>query len=172
MRFDPATGKRRLLLSETSDVWINLHDLFKPLKRGGFLWASERSGFRHLSLCDDDGALLRQLTEGEWMVDDLAGVDEERQLVYFTATRESPLERHLYVVPLAGGEPQRITQAPGMHAVTLDHGCRRFVDVYDAVDSPPSVTSALAGRRRGCCTSSTTAATRASTCSGCSRPSW
>ena len=140
VRFDPATGERRLLLSETSDVWINLHDLFKPLKRGGFLWASERSGFRHLSLCDDDGALLRQLTEGEWMVDGLAGVDEERQLVYFTATRESPLERHLYVVPLAGGEPQRITQAPGMHAVTLDHGCRRFVDVHDAVDRPPSVT--------------------------------
>ena len=27
-----------------------------------------------------------------------------------------------------------------MHAVTLDHGCRRFVDVYGTIDSPPSVT--------------------------------
>ena len=112
VRFDPATGKSRLLLSETSDVWINLHDLFKPLKRGGFLWASERSGFRHLYLCDDEGALLRQLTGGEWMVDDVVGVDEERQVVYFTATLESPLERHLYVTPLAGSEPKRITRHP------------------------------------------------------------
>jgi dipeptidyl-peptidase-4 len=138
--FDPASGQRRLLLSETSDVWINLHDQFKPLKQGGFLWASERSGFRHLYQYQDDGTLLRQVTAGDWMVDELAGVDEERQLVYFTATRESPLERHLYVVPFAGGEPRRITQAPGMHSVTLDHACRRFVDVHDALDSPPSVT--------------------------------
>lgn len=140
VRFDPPTGKSRLLLRETSDVWINLHDLFKPLKRGGFLWASERSGFRHLYLCDDEGALLRQLTGGEWMVDDVTDVDEERQVVYFTATLESPLERHLYVASLAGGEPKRITQAPGLHAVTLDHGCRRFVDVHGTLDRPPSVT--------------------------------
>jgi dipeptidyl-peptidase-4 len=137
--FDPVTGQRRLLLSETSEIWINLHSLFRPLKRGGLLWASERSGFRHLILCDDAGQLVRTLTEGDWMVDDLAGVDEERQLVYFAATRESPLERHLYVVPFAGGEPRRLTQAPGTHVVTLDHGCQRFVEVHDALDTPPSV---------------------------------
>ena len=137
--FDPATGQRDLVLSETSDVWINLHDLYRPLQQGGFLWASERSGFRHLLLCDGSGEVVRPLTEGEWMVEELAGVDEAQRLVYFTATAESPLERHLYAVSLDGGAPRRITRAPGMHAVTLDHGCRRFVDVYDAVDRPPTV---------------------------------
>ena len=137
--FDPATGQRDLVLSETSDVWINLHDLYRPLQQGGFLWASERSGFRHLLLCDGSGEVVRPLTAGEWMVEALAGVDEAQRLVYFTATAESPLERHLYAVSLDGGAPRRITRAPGMHAVTLDHGCRRFVDVYDAVDRPPTV---------------------------------
>lgn len=66
VRFDPATGRGKLLLRETSDVWINLHDLFRPLKSsdggfGGFIWASERTGFRHLYLYDPEGRLIRPL---------------------------------------------------------------------------------------------------------------
>ena len=68
LRGDPATGRTTLLLRETSDVWINLHHVFHPLERGeeqawgGFVWASERSGFRHLEVRARDGSLLRVLT--------------------------------------------------------------------------------------------------------------
>jgi dipeptidyl-peptidase-4 len=140
VQFDPESGERRALLRETSDVWINLHDMLKPLRRGGFIWASERSGFQHLYLYAGDGALVRQLTGGEWMVESIAGVDEERELIYFTGTRDGATEAHLYVVALGGGEPRRITEAPGKHTVVLDHALRRFVDVHDALAAPPTVT--------------------------------
>ena len=48
VRFDPRTGEGTTLLTETSDVWINLHNMLTPLKDGRFVWASERTGFRHL----------------------------------------------------------------------------------------------------------------------------
>jgi len=96
VQFDPSSGERRDLLREQSDTWINLHQIFRPLRSGGhaggLIWASERDGFQHLYLYDREGKLIRQLTHGEWMVESLAGVDEARGLVYFTATRESPLE--------------------------------------------------------------------------------
>lgn len=140
LAFDPPTGQPTCLLTETSAVWINLHDLFKPLQSGGFLWASERSGYRHLERYDEQGRKVGDLTSGAWMVDALAGVDESAGLVYFTASRETPLESHLYVVDLEGDQPRRITTAPGMHAVTLDRTCRRFVDVHDSITQPPRVT--------------------------------
>ena len=140
LRFDRQSGAGKTLLTETSAVWINLHDMFTPLKDGRFVWASERTGFRHLYLYDEDGKLIRQLTDGVWMVDALAGIDEERGRVYFTATLEHPAEQHLYVVSLEGGEPRRLTHAPGMHAVTLDHARRRFIDVHSAPETPPTVT--------------------------------
>ncbi|MDQ2996392.1 MAG: DPP IV N-terminal domain-containing protein, partial [Chloroflexota bacterium] len=148
LRFDPRTGARSTLLQETSAVWINLHQIFRPLHSGdyagGFIWASERDGFQHLYLYDQDGKLIRQLTRGEWLVESLAGVDEARGLVYFTATHESPLETHLYVVALADAgdadEPRKITAAPGKHAVALDHACARFVDTHDSLDQPPTIT--------------------------------
>ena len=145
--FDPATGQRRTLLRERSEVWINLHHMFRPLERGGFLWASERSGFRHLYLYDGEGGLVRQVTIGaEWMVDSLAGVDEAAGLVYFTAGIDTPTESHLYAASLDGSEalrgltPRKITTEPGMHSVVLDHACRRFVDTHDSLAQPPRVT--------------------------------
>jgi dipeptidyl-peptidase 4 len=151
VRFDPRTGQGRTLLQETSAVWINLHDMFRPLEPGtspesnrrydgGFIWASERTGFCHLYLYDKHGNLIRPLTQGEWVVDEVVGVDQEREQVYFIATRDSPVERHLYAVSFAGGTPRRVTQAPGTHTVVVDHACRRFVDVYQALDRPPTVT--------------------------------
>ncbi|MEO7910294.1 MAG: S9 family peptidase [Roseiflexaceae bacterium] len=148
LHFDPRSGESSTLLQETSDVWVNLHQIFRPLRTGeyagSFIWASERDGFQHLYLYDQNGKLIRQLTRGEWMVESLAGVDEARGLVYFTATRESPLDTHLYVVALsdpgAAGELRKITTAPGKHAVVLDHGCTRFVDTHDSLDQPPTVT--------------------------------
>ncbi len=139
VRFDPATGARAVLLTETSDVWINLHDSHKPLKGGGFIWASERTGFRHLYLYDAEGGLVRPLTRGEWMVDDVVAVDEEGERVYFTATLDSPLERHLYTVSFAGELPRKITTEPGMHTPVVAHSFKMFVDTYESLEQPPIV---------------------------------
>lgn len=143
--FDPLTGQRKTLLREINDVWINLHDLFRPLeqahegKNGWFIWASERSGFRHLYLYDGEGNLVRPLTAGAWMLDDISGIDEANEKVYFTGTDQGPTECHLYMIPFAGGKPQRITQEPGTHAVVIDHATQRFIDTYQGLDQPPVV---------------------------------
>jgi dipeptidyl-peptidase 4 len=139
LKFDPKSGKSALLLREENEIWINLDDLFRPLKSGGFIWASERSGFRHLYLYDAEGRLIRTLTQGEWLVDDIAAVDEENERLYFTASRESPTESHLYTVSFNGEAPQRLTSEPGIHSVVCDQQYRRFVDSYQSLDQPPVV---------------------------------
>ncbi|MBW2451837.1 MAG: DPP IV N-terminal domain-containing protein, partial [Deltaproteobacteria bacterium] len=142
VRFDPQTGHRSTLLRETNDVWINLHDMFRPLKghEGAFIWASERTGFIHLYLYNAAGELLRPLTQGQWMVDKLVAVDEERGQVYFTATRDGPTESHLYAVCLEGDEPRRLTHEPGFHVIVIDHAFQRFLDLHHALDQAPTVT--------------------------------
>jgi dipeptidyl-peptidase 4 len=138
-RVDPATGVATTLLTETSDVWVNVHDAFRRLPDGGFLWASERTGFRHLELRAADGSLVRTLTSGEWMVETVAGVDVEQGTVWCTGTADGPTERHLYAVPLAGGDHVCLTTEPGTHTVVLDHGRRRFLDTHHDLDRPPVV---------------------------------
>ena len=104
LRFDPRTGQGRVLLHEQSRVWLNLHDMFHPLSAGyrdapgGFVWANEGRGFRHLALYDANGRPVRNLTEGDWLVETLAGVDEARGRRLFHCHRgrrhaASPLSR-------------------------------------------------------------------------------
>ena len=140
IKFDTSTGQPTTLLTESSDVWINLNDMFRPLADGSFIWASERTGFNHLYLYDSGGNLLRQLTLGEWQVDSIAGIDQKRGVIYFTGSKDGPTERHLYTVSIEGGEVERLTAEPGTHLVTLDHGFTKFVDVFSDTRTPPTVT--------------------------------
>jgi dipeptidyl-peptidase-4 len=137
LRFAPGTQDRSLLLEERSDTWVELHDDFKPLEDGRFLWSSERTGFRHLELRAADGSLVRALTSGSWPVDQLEGVDEKRGFVYFTAAKDGPLERPVYRVALAGGAVERLTPEPGWHTPRFSPDGRLFVDVHDSTTEPP-----------------------------------
>lgn len=142
LKFNPQNGECSLLLQEENKTWINLHNFLKPLGKeagSGFIWASERSGYRHLYLYDDQGHLVHPLTHGDWLVDSFLGVDARSGFLYFTATLASPLESHLYRAPLSGGEPQRLTEGAGMHSIVIDHGFERFIDTTSDLDHPPTV---------------------------------
>jgi len=135
---DAATGASAPLLHEESDVWINLHDVLRPVPVGDgrFLWASERTGYRHLEVRAIDGTLERTLTEGSWLVDQVVAVDATT--VWFTATADGHLERHLYGVPVDGGDLLRPTAGQrGTHAVVVHPASGRFVDTHSSLSSPP-----------------------------------
>ena len=141
---NPQSGKKSLLLREESPVWVNLHDVFTPLPTtesaaGGFLWASERSGFRHLYLYGWDGKLIRQLTAGEWQVDALVSVDTKNERIYFMGWMDDARQKHLYRVSLQGGEIDCLTQTAGTHAVVIDHRYEKFVDTFHSLETPPAV---------------------------------
>ncbi len=140
LRFDPQTGAGTRLLRETSDVWINLHKMFHPLKDGRFLWASEHTGFMHLYLYDGNGELIRPLTQGDWLVDEIVSVDEKAGLVYFTATHPDPRERHLYAVSLDGEEIRPLTPEPGLHTIVVNRQKNQFLDTWQNIGHPPTIT--------------------------------
>ncbi|HWT04693.1 MAG TPA: DPP IV N-terminal domain-containing protein, partial [Xanthomonadales bacterium] len=128
---DPATGASHVILSETSPHWIELSDDFHPLKDGSFLWSSERSGYRHLALHDARGALIRQVTHGDWPVRAVAGVDEVRGVVTFVASKDTPIEQRLYEVSYrAPGEPAALTTAGGWWSVAMAKSGGAFVGTY------------------------------------------
>ena len=155
LRIDIETGTAKRLLEERSDTWIDLYEELTFLKsRPAFIWASARSGYKHLYLYDLDGRLIRPLTSGNWMVVGDAGeraveaVDEKRGLVYFTANRETPLERHLYSAPLDGSSDpieverriQRVSTTPGWHSSVLSSNGQLWLDTYSNPDTPASLT--------------------------------
>ena len=155
LKVDVARGTAQQLLEERSDTWVELHDELTFLKgQPAFLWASYRGGHKHLYLYDLDGKLLRPVTAGEWMVVGdsreraIEGVDEAKGLVYFTANRDTPIERHLYAAPLIGpanttgieARIRRLTEGAGWHSVSMAADAQRWLDTFSTPDTPPSLT--------------------------------
>jgi len=141
---DPNTGDARRVLEETDPHWINILDdsSFLPpeAKTRGFIWGSERDGFRHLYLHDEAGRLARRLTQGAWVVDGLKGVDAKQGWVYFTAAQKDPLERHLYRIKLDGSGMTRLTSQDGWHEVVVAPAGGAYVDTWSTINDPPVIT--------------------------------
>lgn len=134
-------GRGTCLLVEESDRWINLHrDLRFIEATGEFVWASERTGFKHLYLYDRAGRLLSQLTGGDWLVDEVEAVDGAGRQVYFGAGMETPVERQVYRVALDGGDEVRLTAGSGVHDAVFAPDFSSFVDRFENRAQPPSFT--------------------------------
>ena len=147
LKIDAGSGKASTLLTETSKTWVDLNDELTFLARSrAFIWASSRTGYQHLYLYDLEGHLIRPLTQGKWMVAGdggsraLLGVDEIQGRAYFVANERSPLERHLYSVPLRWtAAPSRITEESGWHTAVISPDHQFFIDIYSNPERPPRV---------------------------------
>ena len=88
-----------------------------------------------------------QLTSGDWEVLARQGaskdqtsiwVDEKRGVIFFVATRDSPLETHLYAVSyVQPHDPVRLTEPGLSHSVSMSADCSVFVTTCSSTDAPP-----------------------------------
>ncbi len=142
-----ATGRSRTVITEEDKYWINVGAVFSDptglssapdfLSDGRFILSSERTGFRQLYLYDKNGDLIRPLTSGNWVVTDIAGVDQKNGYVYFVSTEVSPRERQLYRVSLNGTGLERISTQPGTHDIFMAPGAADYLDTFSTINDPP-----------------------------------
>jgi len=148
---DRKTGNPVPILKETNPGWVNINDDLYFLKDGRhFLWASERDGFMHLYRYDMDGRLVNQITQGDWALHSARGgpfwlrksvtaIDEDSGWIYFTAIKDSSVERHLYRIRFDGSGMERLTQGSGSHGISFSRDARFYFDIYSNAALPPSL---------------------------------
>ena len=133
------TGAVTRLLRETSDAWVNVNGVPTWLSDGSFLWLSERSGWIHIYHYDADGDLVRQVTDGEWEVRQLHGVDEATGWVYFSGTERSHIGNDVYRIKLDGSKVTRLSKTTGTHRALFNPIFTRYLDTWSDIETPPQV---------------------------------
>ena len=138
---DAKTMAQRTLLAEQSRTWINLNDDLHFLKsREAFVWASERSGRKHVYLYGLDGKLRHAISAGKWDVDGVLGVDEKRGVVYVDSNRDFVPDRQIYALALDGSTadaPRRISTGDGQHRAEFTKNADYYVDTFADPATPP-----------------------------------
>jgi dipeptidyl-peptidase-4 len=138
-KYDSATGDLVKILFEEKDneyVEPQYPMIFLPNSNNKFLWFSERDRYNHLYLFDTEGNLLKQVTQGKWVVTSFSGFDKSGKNIFITSTKDSPIERHYYKVNLEKGKLDKITLAEGTHNVLRNSSCEYFIDSYSNLTTP------------------------------------
>ncbi len=136
VQYDAATGNFvKTLFEETNPKYVEPeHPLyFNPNQKDQFIWFSEKDGYDHLYLYNTNGDQLKQITKGEWVVTEFLGYYGDN-LIYFTATAESPLQNNVYAADLKKGTITRVTPDHGTHYAKVSKDGKYILDIYSSTD--------------------------------------
>ncbi len=152
------TAPLRTLIEEREEKYVRYSNYFRRDLHGDslILWLSERDGYPHLYGLTPDpspkgegrkkgskhhSASLFQITKGPWCVRKVLHVDEEKDVIFFTANGrnkdEDPYHIHYYRVNLDGSGLTDLTPEPANHNARFNADYTAFIDTYSTVDTAP-----------------------------------
>jgi dipeptidyl-peptidase-4 len=137
--YEASTGKFiKTLFEETNNKYVEPEHplIFVDGLNKQFIWHSERDGFNHLYLYDTEGKLIKQLTKGNWLVKEFLGFDVGLKNFYITATKDSPVEDHLYKVNFKTYEISKLSSSKGNHSFVLSDSKKYIFDTWSNPETP------------------------------------
>ncbi len=140
-----SNGEVKVLIDERSNTFIDYSSKkFRYDVNDGqeIIWASERDGWNHLYLFDGQtGALINQITKGEWVVRGVEYVDEKHRQIIFRGSginpNEDPYFVHYYRINFDGSGLTDLTPEPANHHAFFSADYKYFIDSYSTVSQPP-----------------------------------
>ena len=143
MLFDLAKRELSQIFIDQDEAWVEVMPDYIWFNKGkSLLWLSERSGWNHVYEISLEGRPAKQITNGEFDVISLSGLDEKRGWLYFIASPDNATQRYLYRVNLnQKSAPLRITPVtlPGTHSYQMSPDCGYAIHTYSTFDSPPII---------------------------------
>lgn len=145
---DAESGKVRILDTLHDDAWVRevagfsqADPSFGLLPDQRHVWfLSERDGWMHLYSVDAAASqpVARQLTRGKWEIDSVA-LSADKKRFYITSTEVHPGERHIYAMPIDGGERTRLTSMTGGTTGEASPDDSTFGLIYSSSTKPNEV---------------------------------
>lgn len=151
---DAHSGKTRVVYTDSDSKYLNFSSDLHVLPHGQFLLTSWRDGHTHLYLyrfdehnpLTADATLVRQITSGDYEVEDVESIDVNSETVFYTSNEGSPLENNLWSVKLDGGGKQKLTSGQGIHNTMISPDGLHFTDLTSNSTTPPVASLCVVGQ--------------------------
>ena len=140
--YDAATGQRLAeLYRETSDKYVEPMNpiQFLPWDADKFIMQSQRDGYNHLYLYDKAGKLLKQLTSGPWVVQDVLGFNTKQKSILITSNEANAIQHNTYAVSIATGKRTLLDNGRGSHSAVPSESGQWLYDRYSEPDVPRNI---------------------------------
>ena len=140
--YDAVTGEKKAeLYQETSDKYVEpLHPIqFLPWDATKFILQSQRDGYNHLYLYSIKGELIKQLTYGMFVVQEVLGFNKKAKSIIISSNEANPIQHNTYDVDIKTGKRTLLDNGKGSHHAVLSENGQYFYDKYSEPDVPRNI---------------------------------
>lgn len=141
-RYDVETGNlEEVLREERHAKYVEPQHpiIFLPWDNNQFIYQSQQDGYNHLYLYDINGKLIKQLTSGDWLVQDVLGFNNKTKEVIIASTENSPLQQNIFRVNTRTGKRVAVGNGEGVHNAKLSKSGDYIIDSYSTPSVPRNI---------------------------------
>ena len=133
---NPRSTVARLLIKESVPKYVK-EEAMAAIKVGSntILLPSDRDGYMHLYLYNQNGQLLRKIAPGNYDITDVYGYDETTGDVYYQAAALNPHDRQIYVAH-KNGQIQRLSNQAGWNDAIFSGDYKYFINTWSDYNTP------------------------------------
>ena len=139
-RWNTKKKNLQLLLTEIDEAYVSINDDLKFIEDDGFLWTSEKDGFKHIYHFDKDGKYLNQVTQGDWEVTTIYNYNPKSKEIYFQSVEGSSIERGIYAIDISGRGKRKLQPTHGFNGATFSTNNSYYIHSYSDESTPPIYT--------------------------------
>ncbi|MCL7752281.1 DPP IV N-terminal domain-containing protein [Polaribacter sp. Z022] len=138
---DINTGEYKTLIEERFNTYIESRPLILFNNEKEMLHWAERDGWAHFYHYDTDGNLKKQVTSGDFHVDNFDGLDEKTRTLYFTANgvnkEQDPYYAHMYKINLNGTGMRTLNAGDFTTRTSMSDSNKYFINNFSRVNTVP-----------------------------------
>ncbi len=131
---DNSSGMIKAVFEEKSNTYVDIQEKILFLENDDFLWVSDRSGFDHIYLVQNEGKNLKQITSGNWDVAKLLGFNNNT--IYYSSTEDNSTERVIYSIGLNGKNKKAISPKTGFNGASFTSNYKYFIHTFEDKNTP------------------------------------
>ncbi len=140
---NPLSGSKKTVYEEEQKTWVDwLEDINFLENNKGYIIQSDKTGWMHIYHYDMNGRLIKQITDGNWTVRNIVKIDEDKEMIWFTARKENSTRFDLYSVKMNGTDLMRLTFGDFTHTLTISEKGSYFITSYSNITTPTKISLA------------------------------
>lgn len=132
----------KVLIEERMNTYVETRKLGLVNNGQNLIQWSERDGWGHFYLYDSSGVFMNQITSGSFHCEDIAGVDDKKNILYFIANgrepNEDPYYTHLYKINFDGSGLKLLNPGDFDHSIKMNDNNSFLVNNFSRVNTTPT----------------------------------
>lgn len=129
-------GTSQIIYTEENKSYIDVPEVTFLVDGKSFIINSEKSGWNHLYQYNTAGKLIKQITQGNWDVDQFYGINPKTKKLYVSTSEINSTERYVYEIGLDGTGKKQLTTRKGWNSATFNADYTYFMLSNSSINTP------------------------------------